>query len=73
MRTLENYEKTFILAVHYQMLHGYLSRMKNLFEITNDADSYKSLIEDMYECIDTHPKIDTYGELISYLKGDADV
>lgn len=55
------------------MLHGYLSRMKNLFENVNDADSYKSIIEDMYECIDMHPKIDTYDELISYLKGDANV
>ena len=70
---MENYEKTFILAIHYQMLHGYLSRMKNLFENANDADSYKSIIEGMYECIDMHPKIDTYGELISYLKGDANV
>ena len=73
MRTVENYEKAFILSIHYQMLHGYLSRMKKLFENVNDADTYKSIIEDMYECIDTHPKIDTYDELISYLKGDANV
>lgn len=70
---METIQKAFILSLHYQMLHGYLSRMKKLFENVNDADTYKSIIEDMYECIDMHPKIDTYDELISYLKGDDNV
>lgn len=66
-------KKTWYLAIQYQMLHGYLSRMRKHFEDVEDLETCKALIEGMYECIDISPKIDTFDELIKYLSGDTNV